>query len=335
MALLLSHAILHTVGNDDFGTRISDVELEVDCETCIEFVGRHVRSLLRNPAAREAAFTAESAVYGLVKAYQKGSSYFKDMSRRLCERLAEIMRCNEDIAPADLLIAAFDNAGKSYLAIVKLGYGECYTHRLTSGDNGMENTIVKNTAVLPLSANKVEEACLIPYDPMVLRVLEKPRTVNGEEVPYFSKLFLECETELSKKETVEIIQEIATEINAKYYDDSPEVAARLKQAMLREVEEAPEEDGLVLENVVRRAFPDKEEAKAEFVDLAKEYGLPHQVMLDKSIIQREFKMQKLKAENGVEIKCPAELFQDPDQVQMTVNGDGSITITLKNLRPVE
>ena len=63
--------------------------------------------------------------------------------------------------------------------------------------------------------------------------------------------------------------------------------------------------------------------------------MPYQVMLDKPFIQREFKAQRFKAENGVELKFPAKLIQDPDQVQMTTNPDGSITITLKNLRPAE
>jgi hypothetical protein len=334
MAYLLSHAILHTVGNEEQTTRFSDVELEVDSETCLEFVGKHVRRLLRNPSAREATFSPDSNVYALVKAYQKSTLSFRDMSRRLCERLAEVMQGSDDIPPADILVAAFDNGGKSYLAIVKLNYGECYTHRVTAGDKGTENQIVKNTEMLPLSAGKVEEACLIPYDPMILRVIEKSHRVNGEELPYFSQLFLECEAEMSKKETAEVIREIADELNAKYWNDSLEMAAKVKCALIEEAEEIGEDEGLVLENVARRAFPEQEAAKEEFVALAKEAGLPYEVMLDKPFIQREFQVQRFKADNGVEIKCPAALFQDPDQVQLIVNPDGSVTITLRNLRAI-
>jgi len=52
-------------------------------------------------------------------------------------------------------------------------------------------------------------------------------------------------------------------------------------------------------------------------------------------VQREFKHQKYKAENGVEIKFPAELLQDPEQMRVTTNPDGSLSITFNNLRPAE
>ncbi len=230
----------------------------------------------------------------------------------------------------------FDNGKNSYIAIVKLNYGECFTqYRRTSEDGRTENAIVKNTVVLPLSAGKVEEACLIPYDPMVLRILEKEHTVNGESVNYFSKLFLECECEMSQKETAEVIQEIADEINAKYFDGNVEMAAKIKTELLVEAERVEEQDGLILEGVVQRAFSENVEAQKEFVARAMEYGLPHQVMLDKPIIQKEFKVQRYKAENGVELKFPSELVHDPDQLQMTTNPDGSISITFRNLRPAE
>lgn len=332
MALLLSNAILHIVGNTGTDSCFSAGELDVDSETCFEFVSKHVRRLMTNPAAREATFSAESPVYELVKTYQKGDIYFRDMSRKLCERLADIMRDNPDVPPAAVLVATFDNGGIRYLAILKLSYGECYTQRLVESENGTETQIIKNTSVLPLSASKVDEACLVPWDPMILRILEKPHSVNGELRNYFSELFLECRTELSKKETATIIHEIAEEINAKYFDDNPEVAAKIDCAVMDEATEADDAGSLYLENVANRVFRENEPAKEEFVAMAKDAGLPHEVHIDKSFAAREFKMQQIKADNGIEIKCPSELFHDPDTVQMVTNPDGTISITLKNLR---
>lgn len=332
MALLLSNAILHIVNNTGAASCYSNEELDVDSETCYEFVSKHVRRLLSNPGAREAVFSAQSQAYQWIKDYQKAEVSFKDLSRRLCDRLAGIMENNKDIPPADILIAAFDNGNKRYLAILKLNYGECFTHRVVESENGAENQIVKNMAVLPASGGKVEDACLIPWDPMVLRILEKPRIINGEEVNYFSGLFLECETELSKKETAEMIREITDEINGRYFDGNEEVSARFKCALMDEAASSGEDDELNLENAVRQVFGEHEEAMQEFSVLAKEYGLPHTLKLDKPFVQREFKTQRFKAENGIEIKFPAELFQDPETVQWAANSDGTVTVTLKNLR---
>lgn len=333
MGLIITNAILHTVTNHPETFRLSNAELDIDSETCTEFVSRHVRRLMGNPAAKEATFTAGSAVHDMVKSYQKGDLRFRDLSCRLCERLASILQANEDIPPADILVAAFGNSGKDYLAVIKLNYGECFTHRLVDTDRGPVNEIIKNTAVLPLSTGKIEEACLIPYDPMILRILEKPHTVDGEDTCYFSKLFLECETEaVSKKEAADTIRAIAGELNEKYFEGSVETEARIKCALIEETELLSEDEGLVLDNVARRAFPENEEAKTEFIAKAKESGLPFEVKLDKPFVQREFKMQRFKADNGIELKCPSDLFQDPDTMQLTANPDGSVTILLKNLR---
>ena len=332
MALVLNNAILHTINNTGAASYFSNSELDVDSETCYEFVSKHVRRLLNTPGAKEATFSAESPVYHWVKSYQKGDLFFKDLSRQLCERLAAIIADNEDIPSADVLVAAFDNGSNSYLAILKLNYGECFTRRIIESENGLENQIVKNTAVLPLSSSKVEEACLIPYDPMVLRILEKPHKIASEEVYYFSQLFLECTTEMSKREMADIIHEIAGEINTRYFDDNVEMAATIHCALLEEAETIGEEDGLCLDNVASRIFPEKEEVKAEFTAMVKDAGLPHEVKLDKSFVQREFKTQRFKAENGIEIKFPTELSRDPQVMQFITNSDGTVTITLKNLR---
>lgn len=335
MALLISNAILHVINGNGLDSRFSNQELDIDSETCSDFISKHVRRLLNNPGAKEATFTADSKMYALVKSYQKGEMYFKDFSVAACGLLKEIMEQGRDIPAADVLVTAFDNGDRRYLAILKLNYRECFTYKVIESEDGAENHIVKNTAVLPVGS-KVEEACLIPWDPMVLRILEKPYVVNGEEVDYFSRLFLECETEMSKKETAEIIQDIADEINAKYFDDNVETAAKLKCALIDEATETPEDEGFILENVVNRAFRDheevKEEIKTEFVAMAKEFGLPHEVKLDKPFVQRQFKTQRFRADNGIELKCPSELFYDPETVSFVNNPDGTVSITLKNLR---
>jgi len=335
MALYISNAILHTVGYDDHQVRFSDVELDVDSEICSEFIGKHVRRFLKNPAAKKAVFSAQSQVYSLVRSFQAEEIRFKEFSRRLCGRLAEVLKGNEDIPPANILVAFFDYAKKQYIAVIKLNFGESFIRKLTSGDDGVtDNQIIKDNIVLSLSACSVEEACLIPYDPMVLRVLEKSHKVGSEEKEYFSELFLECETQLSDKETVEAIHKIAAEINAKYFEGNIETAAKIKAAFIQEAKDIGDDDSLVLENVVDRAFGGNSEAKDDFIALAKEYALPHQIEADKSYLQRAFKTQRFVADNGVELKFPAELCQDSQQIQMIANPDGTFTIMLNKLSPV-
>lgn len=335
MPLLISNAILHSIGSREETTLFSNAELDMDSETCFEFVSKHVRRLLHNPGAKEATFSQGSAVYDKIKQYQKGELRFKEMSIQLCRSLAKIIWENEDIPSADFLITAFSNQNKDYLAMIKVNYGECFTHHITETENGAEAQIIKNTMVLPVTASKVDEACLIPYDPMVLHILEKPHMVGNEETLYFSKMFLECETEISKKEAAEKIIEIAEEVNTKHFSRNLEMEARLKCALIEETMDDGEEDTLVLDNVAQRVFEENEAARSEFIGMAQQSGLPPILKLDKPFVQREFKIQRFKADNGIELKCPSELFQNPDAISITNHSDGTVTIILKNLRRVE
>lgn len=332
MALTITHAILHVLNNSGADSHFSKSELDIDSETCYEFISKHVRRLMTNPSAKEAVFVAESPAYSLVRSFQKGDIYFKDFSVQLCERLLGTMKRCEDIPSGDVLVTAFENGQSQYIAIIKLNYIECFTHKLIQNDVGSDNQIIKNTVVLPAAGGKVEEAVLIPYDPMVLRVLEKSYPIDGEDTAYFSKLFLECETEVSKKETADIIRDVTEEIGAKYFDGDIEMAARVKYALIEEAEQSEDEGSFVLENVARKVFADKEDIKSEFIAMAQDMGLPHEVKLDKSFVKQQFKTQTFRADNGIEIKCPCELFSNPDTIQFVTNGDGSVSITLKNLR---
>ena len=330
MAFTINRAILHVI--DSKGTdALSNQELDIDSETCYQFVQKHVKRLLRHPEGREACFSAESAVYGLVRAYQKDDLHFKEFSHQLCERLSGIIRGSDEIPPADILIADFEDSKNRYLAVLKLNYIECFTHKVADGDN----QIVKNMNVLPFTNGKVEEACLIPFEPMVLRILEKPYRVNGEEVNYFSRLFLECDTALSKKEMADIISQAADDINQKYFAGDMEAAARFSQALIAEAEQADEDEGLRIENAVKQAFPGNEQAAGEFLDMAKEAGLPHEVKLDKAFTRRQFGTQRFKADNGIEIKFPAELLENAESIQFVTNADGTVSVTMRNLRRSE
>jgi len=321
----IKHAILHILENGAEPV-FSNEELDIDSEICHEFISRHVRRLISSPAARKATFSAESEVYGFVGEYKKGNSFFNDFSRLLCSRLANIMQDSE-IPSGDMLIVAFEQSGLDYLAVLKLNYLECFTHSVLDG----ENHLVKTSTVLPFTHGKVEEACLIPFDPMILQILEKPCVVNSEEQMYFSGLFLQCETELSKKETAEILTQVVEEVTAKHFEDDIEAVAKIKHALIEEAE-CSEEDAFLLVGAASRAFADKPSVKDEFLSLAYEAGLPHEVKLPAAYARKQFNVQRFKSGNGVEIKIPADLFEDPDSVQFVTNPDGTVSITLKNLQ---
>lgn len=331
MALRINHAILHILNNDGGATVLSNNELDIDSEVCGEFITKHVKKLMSSTSAKEAVFHAGSKAYDIVQAYKNGEIFFKEASERICLHLSDIMEKHVDIPSADVLVVQFENKRENYLAILKLNYKECFMH--DTGKSGTDNQLVKHRSVLPFSNGKVEEACLIPYDPMVLKVLEKPYLVDGEPTEYFSELFLECDAALSKKEAVQIIQEISDEINEKYFNRDAESLAKLKMAV---IEEAEEEEGLVsIENVAARAFQENEDAKREYVTMAREAGIKTELPLGEKFSRQQFGYQRMKADNGIELKFPIDLSDDAGTIEFIKNTDGSLSILLKNLGNIE
>lgn len=331
MSVRINHAILHILNNDGGATVLSENELDIDSEVCGEFITKHVKKLMNNASSKEAVFHAGSKVYAIVQGYKNGETHFKEASEQICSHLSEIMEKHVDIPSADVLVVQFEQKHEQYLAILKLNYKECFMH--DTGKNGADNQLVKHRSVLPFDSGKVEEACLIPYDPMVLKVLEKPFLVDGEPTNYFSELFLECDAAISKKEAVQIIQEISDEINEKYFNRDTESMARLKMAL---IEEAEEEEGFVsIENVAARAFQENEEAKREYVAMARESGIKTELPLGEKFSRQQFGYQRMKADNGIELKFPIDLSNDADSIEFIKNADGSLSILLKNLGNIE
>jgi hypothetical protein len=56
--------------------------------------------------------------------------------------------------------------------------------------------------------------------------------------------------------------------------------------------------------------------------------------LGEKFVRQQFGIQKIKAENGIELKFPAELWND-GAIEMIRQPDGSNSILLKNLGQVE
>ena len=332
MALIIKNAILHILCNDGRESVFSDIELDIDSEVCEAFILKHVKKLINNPAVRTANFKAESPLYGLLTEYQNGSKYFKDTTVEIAKKMDDIMARFKDIPPCDMLIARVGHKSGEYLAVLRLSYQEVYSHKANGSDIQL-----KICSALPFSSGKVEYAALIGLNgpSMPISVTEKPETIEGNQVMYFSELFLECETTPSKKEQAQLIDEVTTEFVEEHFNADPNVSAKIKTALLEEVYAT---EGFVdMENVAKAAFVGIEgeaEIKTQYTNVMREAGIDEELPLGERVVKTQFATHKIKAENGVEIKFPAQLAVEEDEVEITKNSDGTVTVLFKNLRVV-
>ena len=329
MSIKIRNAILHILRNDGRESIFSDSELDIDSEVCETFITKHVKKLLDNASVRTATFKPESPLYNLLDAYQSGGAYFSETALNIAQKLDEIMKRYPSIPPCDLLITRIGSKSGEYLAIMQLGYQEVYAHSTKGSDNQL-----KLCTALPFSSGKVEYACLVALDGAALpiNILEKPTVIDGEAVLYFSEIFLECESSPSKKEQAKLIDEINIDFVDEYYSGSPSVQAQIKTALLVEADDS---EGFVsMDNVAAQVFDAQDELKVQYVNTMREAGIQEELPLGQRVVRQQFGTQRIKAENGVEIKFPAELAAEGDSLEITTHGDGTISVLLKNLRTV-
>jgi len=319
MEIIINHAILHIVDNKTRKYIYSENELDIDSDMVSEFLQKHIKKVFRDSSTKEGTFNPDSGVLQIFSEYKNGAAFFADTTRKICEKLVTILDSAPDIPSADIVFVQFDVGYDSYMAILKFTHREYYGHEICSSST----CITKNAA-----AGKIEQAVIIPYEPMLLRIIEKPYPINGQPSNYFSSVFLECTPEPSKKEIAKIIKDVTEEIAEKYGDDDM-IEAKVNAAL---IEEALEKEGEVrLENVAAAAFED-EDMRRDFVAALRENEIIADVQLGEKFAMAQFGSYKFKASNGIEVRFPVGLMDDSEIVDIIKNDDSSLTITLKGLR---
>jgi hypothetical protein len=319
VALTVKKAVLHILGNDGLPPVLSKAELDTDSEACEAFINKHVKKMINNPAARTALFKPDSALYKLLGAYQSGAAFFMDTGAAVAQRLQESLSGVKDIPRGDLLLAHVRDKGAEYFAVILLAYQETYVRRSKDADN----QIAKDFA-LPFASGKIEYACLIGLDGAAM-----PITFT-EKHPFFSEWFLQCDASPSKKEQAQLINEVSGEFVQEYYKGSPKISACIANAL---VEEAEAEEGFIsMDNVASAVFDEDTTEKERYVSVMREAGITSDLPLGERVVRSHFAVQRIRGENGIEIKFPAQLAADEDELEITPHEDGTVSIIIKRLR---
>jgi nucleoid-associated protein YejK len=327
MSIKIKKAILHILGNEDMPAVFSQTELDIDSDVCETFILKHVKKLINNPATRTALFKPDSVVYQWLGEYQNRATYFKETSVKITQRLKDLTNRYKNLPPCDVLIAHVAYKGTEYLAIIQLKYQEAYSHRTKDTDV----QIIKSDA-LPFASGKVEHACLIGLDgaAMPINLMEKAEVLDGSAIPYFSELFLKCDTTPSKKEQAQLINEVSNEFVQEYHNNNPKVTARIRTAL---VAEAEAEEGFVsIDNVAASVFAENDAEKTQYISTLREAGITADIPLGERVVRQHFATQRLRGENGIEIKFPAQLAADEDELEIIPHQDGTVTVVIKRLR---
>ncbi len=295
-----------------------------------DFFGQHILKTINDDALKTCAFSQDHNMFlQHITDYKEERQGFIDFSRNISEMLFSIIGANPMIPPCDLAVVQFNLMTKPHIALLKLNYQSTYIHYTDTESTENINTIMEHKTTLPSPRQKVNEAVLIRLEDFEIRVLEKKHEIDGQLDYYLSKLFLKCATKLSSKDQMKIVKSATEQVAKKFFEDNPDKQAEIKQNLYNTLDE---EGGIDLEAFAQTTFKDSVDIKEEFMDKLEKKGLEEpKVQLEEKTISRSFVKQRVKTDNGIEIKIPMELYNDPSIMEFVTGPDGKISIILKNI----
>lgn len=324
--------IIHILDTNISVPVISMNEMESDYEIK-EFFANHIIKTINDDSLKDCEFNTDyNMVYTYIKEFVESEDKFVDMSINIANQLFSIMSSNLNIPSGDLAFINYKCRSKKYLAILKMNYTNSFIHYTEVENESNINSIIRHKTTLPNMGQKINEAIIIDQTNLHLMLLEKKFEIDGNKEYYLSKFLLKCSTNFSSKEQYNIVKKATDSITKKYYDEDMEKKMEIKQELYNNIEETGE---INLDKFANDAFKNNIEVKQEFIENLTKKGLEEPVVkLSEKTITRSFEKQKIKTDNGIELKIPIDIYNDPNNIEFVTDPDGKISIVIKNVNKI-
>lgn len=324
----ITQAVLHILDtNIDFPV-LSDTLLTLDPET-EAFLNSHIEHLYASDDCKLCHFIPGSK-------FQTAAAHceeqFLAFSRETAGTIFTVLKQNPDIPAGDLLFACAEIEEEPYLVLLKLNYRDSYIHACSCPDgNEHSNAILRQRITLPQPKAKPDEGALIALKQDEVRLLEKRYEIDGKKRCYLSEQILECSFGISEKQKLDAVQKAVETVNEKFYENKQEIKAHVAAVLC---EQAENDDAATLENLCDSIYEDPPaEVKEEFSRAVAQKNLQMSDTVHVSpTAANRMKKQSFKAENGIEIKIPLEVYHSGDGVQFIHNPDGTVSLLIQGIR---
>lgn len=308
---------------------LSNCELQLN-DDIVEFVLTHIEKIMIDQDLRDASFTEESEdIVNWSLKLRDNHEEFVNITSQISQKLYELMIKNVDIPAGDCMFVLMQEGEEYFLCLLKLAYTNSYIHFVEQdGENNM-NTIIKQKTALPNINQKVNEAFIINLNSLELKLKEKEFEIDGLKEKYLSKLILKCDTVLTQKEQVSIVNKAAKKFVKKFYDDDVEKMMEVKKIV---VESINDQDQMDLERVAAKISKGDDDLRHSYMTELEKKGINEPVIIvDEEKKEKIFKKQKIVTDTGVEIKLPYDYIDNAEKIEFINNSDGTISILIKDV----
>lgn len=327
MDIYLKQAIMHIVDRKSGDPVFSQMALDLSTEYIRDYLTKKIQKLASSQT-KTGTLAPDSEIAQLCKQAEKDFIHF---SEAFVRRWYEVYQQSEDAPDSDVFVVLYELDEITYIAFLKVKYTEGFTHYVDANEQGIQNDLIINRAILPGKAQKADEGITINLSDFSYELIEKSYTFSGEKMNYFSTKVIESQPTPSLEDHVKVIKKTAEEIGEKFDTPSYNLVADVKEAVYDTIEEHGQID---TKQVAEQVFKDNVTAKMSFTEEVEEQGVTNQAPMMrevKEISEKKYGKQKLKLSNGIELVVPLEVYRDPELIEFINNPDGTISVTIKNV----
>lgn len=327
-------AILHVLDAGSGVSSFSQKQLDLADDAIFDYVTKQIEKAAENTGLHSGELIGvENEFRVKLGQYERELLNFERFANWVGEEVWQVFTTSDRGDSADLLIAEYVENGRRMLAILKCALRTGYAHTVEPGEDGTPVCrIVRRTDALPAPTQKAEEIALVEIVGGKVSFLEKPRMIDGQDSPLFTKNLLKCTSQASAGETVQIIRAIAETVAQTYGEDPTAAVARAKSTIAERVER---DDTLAPFDLGGEVFAGREEMEEEFRRQVSAAGVPQQVAVPKKLAVRTARNQKIKTDTGIEITFPLDYAENTDYLEFVRHEDGRISIEIKNVGSIE
>lgn len=329
--MIINKYITHVLDKESDVPILNDFEGKIS-QNVDKFLQKSIKKVSRDSDLRKAVFKNynDNLIKNCCESMIYDESTFVENSKEIAAYLFDVMRVNAELESCDLVICLYTAKDEKYVSILKLDYRKTYNHNIEFENDKLNIRMVQNEIAIPENS-KIKQATIVGVnginDEYQLRVLDKDSEKEEIESKWITE-FLNIEkikddtykTKVFKKSSETWITN-ALSTNIKKAEDARSVL----NYMLKE------KDYIDIATFVDKAI-DNEELKESFIEHMADKDIEGSINIDKKWVDRNLKKRKIKTDTGFDINGDLVDFEDPMKYRVTQNRDGSIDITIKNIK---
>lgn len=257
-------------------------------------------------------------------------STFLENSKEIAAYLFDVMKINAELESCDLAICLYTVKDEKYVGILKLDYKRLYTHSIEFIDDKFNIQMVPNEIGIP-ETQRQKQCAIVGLtgmnDEYHLRLLDKDAEKEELESKFINE-FLNAEKIVDDKHKTKVFKNSAETWITNALANDIKQAEDVRSVLNYTLKEKEEID---LEDFIEKSI-DNNDLKESFKEHMEEKGIGSTFNIDKQWVEKKLKKRSIKTDTGFDIKADLNDFEDPMKYSVKQNSDGSIDITIKNVK---